>query len=100
MTPDWTLAVHHDGSPVYVSAPEQRVGGRATIRLRVGADAPVRGVWLRSCPDGEQAVAPMAPAGADAVCRWWSVDLPIGMLRTGYRWKGRVLRAAMVKVRG
>ncbi|HMQ31883.1 MAG TPA: maltodextrin glucosidase, partial [Chloroflexaceae bacterium] len=85
MTAHWTSSVHHDGSPTYVHAPDQRVGGRATIRLRVGADAPVRSVWLRSCPDGEQSVAPMAPAGADAVCRWYAVELPLGMLRTGYR---------------
>lgn len=85
MTADWTRSIHHDGSPVYVQAPERRIGARATIRLRVGADAPVRAVWLRTCPDGEQTVAPMAPAGADAVCRWYAVELPLGMLRTGYR---------------
>ncbi|NTU82107.1 MAG: maltodextrin glucosidase [Chloroflexales bacterium] len=85
MTPDWTRSVHHDGSPAYVSAPDQRVGAAATIRLRVDAEAPVAAVYLRTCPDGEQSVAPMAPAGADAVCRWWAVDLPLGMLRTGYR---------------
>ncbi len=85
MTPTWTSSVHHDGSPVYVHAPEQRVGAAATIRLRVGRDAPVTGVWLRTCPDGEQAVAPMAPAGGDSVCSWWTIELPLGMLRTGYR---------------
>jgi molecular chaperone GrpE len=29
-----------------------------------------------------------------------STSTVVEVLRTGYRWKGRVLRAAMVKVRG
>lgn len=48
---------------------------------------------------------PFDPAVAEAVMQEpgdGSTDGPVvsDVLRTGYRWKGRVLRAAMVKVRG
>ncbi|GAB4450172.1 MAG: maltodextrin glucosidase [Chloroflexi bacterium OHK40] len=80
----WTSSIHHDGSPVYVRATGV-VGERASIRLRTATDAPVEAVYLRSCPDGEQSIIPMAPAGADGVCRWWEAAIPLAMLRTGYR---------------
>ena len=82
---DWTLTVHHDGSAVYVAVPEQRVGEVATLRLRVGVEAPITAIFLRTCPDGEQAFAPLLPAETDAVCRWWHVTLPLQMRRTAYR---------------
>ena len=46
---------------------------------------------------------PFDPALADAVMHEegdGSEPVVLEVLRTGYRWKGRVLRAAMVKVRG
>lgn len=84
MNLDWTHSIHHDGSPVYVRTTGS-VGAKATIRLRTGVDAPVEAVFLRSCPDGEQSIVAMEPVGADTVCRWWQIDLPLAMLRTGYR---------------
>lgn len=47
--------------------------------------------------------APFDPELADAVLREegdGSEPIVAEVLRTGYRWKGRVLRAAMVKVKG
>ena len=46
---------------------------------------------------------PFDPASAEAVIQEegdGSEPIVSEVLRTGYRWKGRVLRAAMVKVRG
>jgi molecular chaperone GrpE len=46
---------------------------------------------------------PFDPALADAVLHEegdGSEPVVLEVLRTGYRWKGRVLRAAMVKVKG
>jgi alpha-glucosidase len=85
MNDNWTRSIHHDGSPVYVRAAGDALGDAATVRIRAAADAPVTEVLLRTCPDGEQHLAPMRPAGADAICRWWEAELPIRMLRTGYR---------------
>jgi alpha-glucosidase len=77
----WGASVHHDGSPSYVALH----GATATLRLRADRTAPLRRVVLRTCPDGEQALTPMRPAGADAACQWWEVDLALAMPRTGYR---------------
>jgi alpha-glucosidase len=81
----WTESLHHDGSPLYVRVAHGRVGDTATICIRAASDAPVEAIYLRSCPDGEQTIAPMASAGTVGVCRWWQIDLPLAMLRTGYR---------------
>lgn len=81
----WTQSIHHDGSPLYVRRSSAGVGATATVRLRVAADAPVEAVFLRSCPDGEQAIAPMHKAETAGISCWWEVDLPLSMLRTGYR---------------
>jgi molecular chaperone GrpE (heat shock protein) len=49
---------------------------------------------------------PFDPATAEAVMHEPSEDgasdgpVVVEVLRSGYQWKGRVLRAAMVKVRG
>ena len=40
------------------------------------------------------------PADADAAADGHTVPVVAEVLRTGYRWKGRVLRPAMVKVKG
>lgn len=81
----WSSSIHHDGSPAYVRADVARLGASAVVRIRADVAAPIEAVFLRTCPDGEQSLAPMAPAETDAVCRWWQVELPLRMLRTGYR---------------
>src|SRR5689334_23199066 len=50
----WLAAVHHDGSPRYVSNLHPRLGERVRIRLRTGAGAPIRRALLRTSPDGEE----------------------------------------------
>lgn len=81
----WITSVHHDGSPLYVRAGDSRLGASVGIRLRADVAAPISAVFLRTCPDGEQSVVQMRPGPSDAVCRWWEVELPLRMLRTGYR---------------
>jgi alpha-glucosidase len=82
----WQDSIHHDGSPNYVQT-DGRLGGTATIRLRVGSAAPIEAVSIRTCPDGEQRLDPLQreETGADAVACWWRVAVPVQMLRTGYR---------------
>lgn len=80
----WEASVHHDGSPLYLRF-SGRLGDTAVFRLRMAADAPVRGVFLRTCPDGEQQITPLYDGGVQGVCRWWEGTLTIRMLRTNYR---------------
>ena len=75
--PSWLQSVHHDGSESYVSSLYPRLGGTVRIRLRVGMDAPLRRVFMRTAPDGEQAFTAMHPGTAEPPARWWEADLPI-----------------------
>jgi alpha-glucosidase len=83
----WTAGLHHDGSAFYVSNPLPTQGETLTIRLRVPADAPVRTVFLRTAPDGEQHLAVMHVEREDTVCRYWVVDIRVTMPYTPYRFK-------------
>lgn len=85
MLPNWSHSIHHDGSPRYVQRAGLAVGDSARLWLRVDADAPVEGVYLRTCPDGEEAIVAMEPVGVEGVCRWWQVSLRLTMRRTSYR---------------
>jgi len=100
--PSWTGTVHHDGSPLYVQGADQsadqsgsplsyKIGEPVTIRLRVGADAPVERVFLRSYPNGEQAMTELFSTEAQAAvspaenCRWWEGTFPLTMPQNPYR---------------
>lgn len=81
----WIASVHHDGSPRYVVGKPSGLGATVTVRLRAGLDAPVERVFLRTSPDGEQAITPMRLTHTDAACRWWETELQLSMLHTNYR---------------
>jgi len=83
--PPWLSSVHHDGSEKYVSSLYPRLGERVRIRLRLGPDAPVGRVVLRTFPDGEQLFTPMAPGPLEPACRWFEADLPIDQPTVHYR---------------
>ena len=82
--PDWTQTVHHDGSRRYVEG-NYEIGERLKIRLRVGKDAPVERVFLRSYPDGEQIMAEMKPTATAGASRLWEGELPLTMPVNNYR---------------
>jgi alpha-glucosidase len=75
--PRWLSSVHHDGSPRYVSALHPRPGERVRVRLRTGATAPVRRAFLRTCPDGEESLTPLAPGELAGPARWWEGSLVV-----------------------
>jgi len=75
--PSWLSTVHHDGSPRYVSNLNPRLGETVRVRLRVGAAAPVRRVFLRTSPDGEQAFTPATQGPAQPPARLSQPDLPV-----------------------
>jgi len=83
--PTWLHSIHHDGSQLYVAALTPRLGERVRLRLRVGEQAPVRRVYLRAFPDGEQALTPLTPSAHTPPCRWWETELEIREPLTHYR---------------
>lgn len=82
---NWLTSIHHDGSSKYVSALTPLLGDTVQLRLRIAADAPVRRVYLRTFPDGEQAITPMTAAEKDTVVQWWEVDLAVRQPVEHYR---------------
>jgi alpha-glucosidase len=85
MTNQWLLSIHHDGSTTYVSKTYPHLGETVQVSLRTGIDAPVQAIYLRTFPDGEQALTPMHPHAADSVSHWYQCDLPISEPVVHYR---------------
>ena len=81
----WLQTLHHDGSENYVSPLSPQYGETVRIRLRMGENAPVRQVILRSFPDGEQHFAPMRMTAHKPPVRWWEADLTAGQPVEHYR---------------
>lgn len=81
----WLDAVHHDGSAMYVSNPLPRFGERVTLSLRLAADAPVKAVYIRTMPDGEQHHTMMTLYQMDAVTQVWQGTLEMTMPLVNYR---------------
>jgi alpha-glucosidase len=80
-------SIHHSGSSLYVFPNDVQMGDRVTIRLRAALAAPIKQIFIRTEPDGEQHLTSMQPEDIDqaAACRWWHASLPISMLITSYR---------------
>lgn len=85
MLPAWLNSIHHDGSTRYVSNMTPQLGDKVTLRLRISTQAPVRQVYLRTFPDGEQAFTPMQTARQELPVYWWQVELPVTQPVTHYR---------------
>jgi alpha-glucosidase len=78
----WLDSVHHDGSPTYVHFAQ---ANRVLLRLRADHTAPLRHVFIRTNPDGEQSLLAMERQLDHGVCQWWQAELPLAMPRTNYR---------------
>jgi alpha-glucosidase len=76
-SPSWHASIHHDGSDLYVSNPYPRLGEKVRLRLRVDAKAPIRQAYLRTFPDGEQAIVAMTRVTDEPPAAWWEAELAI-----------------------
>jgi alpha-glucosidase len=83
--PSWLASVHHDGSPAYVSNLYPALGESVRLRLRVSHEAPLRQVYLRIFPDGEQFFRPMERTSVAPPVQWWEVELLINEPVVNYR---------------
>ncbi|MBA3531799.1 MAG: maltodextrin glucosidase [Ardenticatenales bacterium] len=81
----WIDSVHHDSSAFYVTIKGTRIGDKGTVRLRAGLDAPIERLFVRTTPDGEQAMTPMRRVDVDAICQWWEAEMLLLMPLTHYR---------------
>jgi alpha-glucosidase len=87
MTLHWTAGLHHDGSTLYVSNPLPKLGERVTIKLRAPANAPIRGTFLRTAPDGENHMAQMEIVEQNEHWKYYATTMPAWMHHNPYRFK-------------
>lgn len=83
--PTWLHTVHHDGSAQYVSNLTPTFGETVGLRLRAAAAAPIKRLFLRTFPDGEQALTQMTRGRITPHAQWWEADLPIREPLVHYR---------------
>ena len=83
--PAWLTAVHHDGSPNYLSNLYPRLGQTVRLRLRTSSGGQNLRVFVRYFPDGEQSFIPMQPVAQTGPSTWWEADLPIDEPIVHYR---------------
>src|SRR5688572_20975230 len=85
--PQWAFGVHHDGSAAYVSNPLPVMGDTVTVRLRIPADAPLTGVFLRASLDGETHMVRLNVERETPAAKIWAGALKIQQQRTEYRFR-------------
>ena len=82
---------HHDGSALYVSDLEPSLGQTVSVWLRVGAEAGIERVFVRSTPDGEPRFSPavvdrrVSGRGAGPSEVWWRAEVEVRNPDTRYR---------------
>jgi alpha-glucosidase len=80
------LTPHHDGSPLYVSAPNPELGESVAVRVRVPeAFGTVVTVYARSNPDKEPRFDRARPLGTVDGWTWWEAVLTVENPVHGYR---------------
>lgn len=83
--PSWTAGAYHSGATPYLSELYPALGARVAVQMRAPAAAPLRAVYLRTFPDGEQMLTPMRRADATAEAQWWLGNLTISEPLVHYR---------------
>ncbi|HOX43355.1 MAG TPA: alpha-amylase family glycosyl hydrolase [Myxococcota bacterium] len=84
-TPAWLEFVHHDGSPDFLDDACPPLGAEVRLRLHTPPGAPVRQVWLRRAPDGEQTLEPLCPVGGSGPGQLWEIRLCVREPLVHYR---------------
>ena len=82
---DLTSAIHHDGSEIYVSSQEPSPGDHLVITLRVPKGFRPDHAYLRTCPDGEQAMTSMIKARETERSIYYQAPLKVTERRMTYR---------------
>ena len=81
----WLESVYSDGSAAFVSDPSPRLGETVRVRIRFYEDAPVRGVMVRTSPNGGEMLIEAKRARVRNGLVWYEAELPIIERRTTYQ---------------
>lgn len=72
--PQWTTAIHHDGSDLFVSNPLPKNGDIVDFKLRTPLDAPIIGVYMRAMMNGEFSYQLMQKVSENSVSMMWQAS--------------------------
>lgn len=76
----WLSSLHH----AFVDGRE-RLGASVRLRLRADLEAPIRKVFLRSAPEGEQVMTEASRVADGPVSQWWEASVNLTVPRFAYR---------------
>ena len=76
---------HHDGSGLYVSNPEPRLGDTVTVRVRVPHEADAAAIHVRLTPDAEPLFVDAVVDRVTETETWWRAEITCHNPVTGYR---------------
>lgn len=81
----WLDSIYHAATEKYLSNPNPGFGESIDLLLRIAELAPVKEVYVRICPDGEQQFVKMENAGSQPGIQWWRASLKIEQPILHYR---------------
>ena len=82
--------IHHDGSPLYVSNAQPRLGERVTLRLRSSAGCQPGVVAVRVLHDGEPKLYVAESSAGENGETWWTADVEVRNPVTSVRFSCRI----------
>lgn len=81
----WLESVYSDGTEDFVSNPQPSLFETVTIQIRMYEDAPVRHVFLRSTPNGEEHLVEMERKKCKHGLAWYAAELTMQERRMQYQ---------------
>ena len=66
----WLKSIYSDGTDVFFSPPYPHLRQNLTIRLRVSKQNPLKNIYLRTAPEGEEIFLPMKLYKEDDFFHW------------------------------
>lgn len=82
---NWMESVYSDGTAAFVSNPSPKLSETVKIRLRMYADAPVKKVFLRMLPNGEERLAEMHPIKTERGLVYYEASMKMTQTRMQYQ---------------
>jgi alpha-glucosidase len=77
---------HHDGSELFVTPGQPRLGDRIPVRIRIPAARRAAEVFLRVNRDGNPLYLPAKLDRETSFESWYVAELPVDNTRVNYRW--------------
>ena len=80
----WLESVYSDGSRYFVSTPEPELGQTVSVRIRMYDDAPVRHVFVRTCPNGAERLTEAKKIKTEHGLAYYEASFAVSEMRMHY----------------